>query len=96
MITHIVFFKLKDESAENIKKAKDILKGMEGKIPELKGIEVGVDVTHSDRSYNLALITKFKSLKDLEAYQIHPVHVEVAEYIVYVRASTVTVDFESV
>jgi hypothetical protein len=96
MITHIVLFKLKDESAENIEKARNILMGMEGKIPELKYIEVGVDVTHSDRSYNLAFITKFESINDLEAYQVHPIHVKVAEYIVSVRASTVTVDFKSV
>ena len=96
MITHIVLFKLKDNSIESIEKARDILMDMEGKIPGLKDIEVGIDITHSDRSYNLALITKFESITDLEAYQVHPVHVKVAEYIVSVRASTVTVDFESV
>ncbi|HEX3014469.1 MAG TPA: Dabb family protein [Methanobacterium sp.] len=42
---------------------------MKGKIPELKDIEVGIDITHSDRSYNLALITKFESINDLEVYQ---------------------------
>lgn len=96
MITHIVLFKLKDNSIESIEKARDILMDMEGKIQGLKDIEVGIDITHSDRSYNLALITKFESITDLEAYQVHPVHVKVAEYIVSVRASTVTVDFESV
>ncbi len=95
MITHIVLFKLKDNSTESIEKAKNILTDMEGKIPELKYIEVGADVTHSDRSYDLALITKFNSARDLEAYQVHSVHVKVAEYVLSVRASTVTVDFES-
>lgn len=42
---------------------------MKGKIPELKDIEVGIAITHSDRSYNLALITKFESITDLEVYQ---------------------------
>jgi Stress responsive A/B Barrel Domain. len=69
--------------------------GMEGKISELKDIEVGVDVTHSDRSYNLALITKFESVKNLEAYQINPLHVGVSKYMVSVSASIVAVDFES-
>ncbi len=96
MITHIVLFKLKDESAESVEKARNILMDMKGKIPELKGMEVGTDITHSDRSYNLALITKFESINDLEAYQVHPVHVKVAEYMISVRASTVTVDFEFV
>ena len=96
MITHIVLFKLKDESAESIEKARNILRDMEGKIPELKGIEVGVDVTHSDRSYNLALMTKFDSLESLEAYQINPLHVGVSKYMVSISASIVAVDFESV
>ena len=95
MITHIVLFKLKDESAENIEKARNILMDMDGKIPELKGIEVGVDVTHSDRSYNLALMTKFDSLESLEAYQINPLHVGVSKHMVSVSASIVAVDFES-
>jgi len=52
MITHIVLFKLKDNSKESIEKAQNILRGMEGRIPELKDIEVGVDITRSDRSYD--------------------------------------------
>ena len=96
MITHIVLFKLKDESAESIEKARNTLMDMKGRIPGLKDIEVGIDITNSDRSYDLALITKFDSVKDLDAYQTHPIHVKVAEYIVSVRASTVTVDFKSV
>ena len=95
MITHIVLFKLKDESAESIEKAKNTLMDMDGKIPELKDIEVGIDITHSDRSYNLALITKFDSLESLEAYQINPLHVGVSKYMVSVSASIVAVDFES-
>lgn len=95
MITHIVLFKLKDNSKESIEKAQNILRGMEGRIPELKDIEVGVDITRSDRSYDLALITKFDSVKDLDAYQTHPIHVKVSEYILSVRESTITVDYES-
>jgi len=95
MITHIVLFKLKDNSTESIEKARDVLMDMKGKIPELKDIEVGIDVTHSDRSYDLTLITKFDSVEDLGAYQINPMHVDVSKYLVSVSASIITVDFES-
>lgn len=95
MITHIVLFKLKDESAESIEKAKNTLMDMDGKIPELKDIEVGINITHADRSYNLALVTKFDSLESLEAYQINPIHVGVSKYMVSVSTSIVAVDFES-
>lgn len=95
MITHIVFFKLTDRSPSSILKARDVLMGMEGKIPQLRHLEVGIDILHTQRSYDLALVTKFDSLEDLEAYQNHPVHVEVASYIASVRESAVAVDYES-
>ena len=95
MIIHIVMFKFKNRSEEIIEKAKDMLLNMEGKIKELKHIEVGRDITHSDRSYDVALLTKFESAEDLKAYQINPLHVEVAEYLVSASESIVAVDYES-
>jgi len=95
MITHIVLFKLKDRSMESLEKARNILMGMENKIPELKHIEVGVGINNSDRSYDIALLTKFESLKDLKAYQNNPLHLEVAEYVFSVEESRAVVDYES-
>jgi len=91
MITHIVLFKLIDR--RNAEKARDVLLGMKGKIPQLRHIEAGIDVLHSDRSYDLALITKFDSMEDMKAYQAHPVHVEVLKYMTSVRESSITVDY---
>ena len=53
MIKHIVCFKLKDNRAEECKKAADILKSMESNVDLLRGIEVGVDFLHSPRSYDI-------------------------------------------
>ncbi|MDP3105948.1 MAG: Dabb family protein [Candidatus Methanoperedens sp.] len=50
---------------------------------------------HSERSYDLALVTKFDSMEDMKAYQAHPVHVEVLKYMTSVRESSVTVDYEA-
>jgi hypothetical protein len=95
MITHIVLFKLKNQTEDNRQKAKEVLLGMTGKISQLKYIEVGTDVMHSERSYDIALITKFDSLEDLAAYQIHPEHVKVGAYFATVRESALVVDYES-
>lgn len=95
MITHIVFFKLKDGSEENVARAAQVLKDMEGKIEVLKSIEVGIDVLHSERSYDIALITKFESMEALEVYQVHPVHKKIIEYMLQVREASISVDFES-
>jgi len=67
MITHVVLFKLKDRSVQSVEKAKDVLLGLKSKIPFLRYIEVGTDVLHSERSYDIALITKFDSIEDLQA-----------------------------
>lgn len=95
MITHIVFFKLKDRSEESIARTAAVLRDMEGKIDELKHIEVGIDVLHSDRSYDIALVTKFESLEALQAYQVHPVHQKVIEHMTQVREASASVDYES-
>lgn len=94
MFTHIVFFKLKD--TEKVTEARAILLSMEGKIPELKGLEVGVDELHTERSYDLALITRFDSLEDMNTYQVHEYHVnEVLKYLKPMIESSKAVDFIS-
>ncbi|MFD0697104.1 Dabb family protein [Paenibacillus sp. GCM10027628] len=96
MLTHVVLFKLKDRSPESVQATKRVLTNMEGKIPVLKHIEVGTDVLHLDRSYDIALITRFDSLEDLKAYDTHPLHEEVKVHMKSVLDGTsVCVDFES-
>lgn len=94
MITHIVLFKLKDRSPENIEKARAVLASLSGKIPQLRHLEVGADVLRTDRSYDLALVARFDNLEDLNAYQIHHEHQQVVKYMLSVRESAVAVDYE--
>ncbi|MEE8574935.1 MAG: Dabb family protein [Thermodesulfobacteriota bacterium] len=95
MITHIVFFKLKDSSEENTGKAAGVLRGLEGKVPELRSLEVGTDVIRGERSYDIALTARFDDLAGLEAYRVHPFHVEVAGYIKNESSAVASVDYES-
>lgn len=95
MIVHIVLFKLKEATAENVEKAKERLLSMEGKVEMLRHLEVGVDLIRSERSADVALYTKFDSLEDLQAYQVHPYHAnEVAAYMRSVCSSVVAADYE--
>lgn len=96
MVTHIVFFKLAEPTKENIAAVQAKLLSMEGKIAELRHLEAGIDVIRSERSYDVALITKFDSLADLQTYQVHPYHAgEVVPFIKSVCSGSATVDFES-
>jgi hypothetical protein len=96
MITHVVLFKLKDRSPESVQATKQVLANMEGKIPVLQHIEVGTDVLHLERSYDIALITKFNTLEDIKVYDEHPLHLEVKAHMKKVLdGSSICVDFES-
>lgn len=96
MITHIVFFKLKEQDSASIEAAKEKLLSMAGRIEMLRHLEVGVDVVRSERSYDLALITRFDSHADLDAYQVHPYHAgEILPYMRGACSSVVAVDYLS-
>ncbi|MBE5737239.1 MAG: Dabb family protein [Clostridiales bacterium] len=93
MIKHIVCFKLKD--GEDVNKAKEILLSMKDNVPMLKDIQVGVDILHSERSYDLYLSVVVDDMKALEEYQNHPYHVDVVKTHMHkVRTASVAVDFE--
>ena len=73
-----------------------MLLSMQGKINLLNYLEVGVDVIRSERSYDLALVTRFSSLEDLQAYQVHPYHADVVlPFMRGCSASVVAVDYLS-
>lgn len=94
MFTHIVLFKVKEPTNENLDFLKNTFLSMEGNIDELKSLEVGVDVIGSDRSYNIGIITRFNSKEDYLAYDINEFHVEKVKKIIgpYVECSK-TLDF---
>lgn len=95
MITHIVLFKLTDATPETMAATRAKLLSMDGKIPQLRHLEAGVDLIRSERSYDVALITRFDSLADLQTYQGHPYHAgEVIPYMKSVCSSIVAVDYE--
>jgi heme-degrading monooxygenase HmoA len=80
---------------ETIEVARTALAGLKGPIPQLRHLEIGVNIVHTDRSYDLAVVAKFDSLEDLQSYQNHPLHVEVVKYMQENRRSSVSVDYET-
>lgn len=93
MLTHVVLFKLKDRGPASVAQARARLDTLAGNIPTLLSIEVGEDVLHSGRSYDLALIARFDDPAGLDAYQIHPTHVPVLAYMREAAETIIAVDF---
>ena len=95
MITHIVFFKLTEPTPANMAAVRNRLLSMQGKVDLLRHLEAGTDLIRSERSYDVALVTRFDSMADLQAYQVHPYHA--GEVLPFMRAncsSIVAVDYE--
>lgn len=80
-LTHLVLFRLKEATEENIAAAITQLRSLEGKIPSLRSLHVGADLVHSPRSYDFGLVTTFDDMAGLQAYQEHPVHLPVLTYM---------------
>lgn len=94
MYRHIVLYRLKDRSEASRKALKDQFLSLEGRVPQIRALEVGIDDLASPRSYDVALNLTFDSKQDLAAYKAHPFHVGVSEYVHGVIETSVSCDFE--
>lgn len=98
MITHIVFWQLK-EHAEGRTKAQNIeiitkkLCELKEIIPGLISLEVGTNI--NDGEYDAGLVTVFEDAEALNNYKTHPEHIKVSEFVKSVRLGRACVDFES-
>lgn len=98
MIKHVVMWRIKDDCEGNNKRAtalllKEELESMIGKIDGLNSLEVGINVNTSPAAFDLVMITEHHTLRDLEFYQEHPVHLAVAALIKASTKERVVVDY---
>lgn len=99
MINHVVLFKLKKYDSQSEKQnvisaIEDALLSLLDKIGELKYIEVGINYELESKSHDICLITHFETVDHLDAYRIHPEHLEVAKLIGQHAVERAAVDFE--
>lgn len=100
MITHLVFFNMLPEAGgmsgdANARELVRRLKALPGKIPELVELEAGLDFSGTPASYDVGLMTRFKSREDLETYRVHPAHQEVVKFVQETTSARAVVDYEA-
>lgn len=100
MIKHIVIWKLKEGEGESgnlvtAKKLKQTIEALADEIPEIKQIEVGINIAASDQAGDVVLYSEFGSLADLEIYQNHPAHQKVVEFVREVATERRVVDYDT-
>lgn len=97
MIKHVVLFKLKEFSSQEEKSLKisEIKNGLEALInliPELKKINVGINV-NSNEEFDICLETEHENMDGLKSYAVHPEHIAVAKIIREVLEKRACVDY---
>lgn len=92
MVKHIVMWKLRAKADAAEIKAR--LEALEGKIPGLISVEVGIDFLESEQSADVVLVTELESREALSAYQAHPEHVAVIPLVKGAAIARTVVDYE--
>ncbi len=95
MIKHVVCFKFETPTEAALLKAREVLLSMVGKVPTIREIQVGEDILHSSRSYDLYLSVVVDDLAALNEYANDEYHCSVVKkYMHSVVSASVSVDFE--
>jgi hypothetical protein len=99
MIKHIVMWKLKEHAAgndraTNARLLQERLEALEGKIPGLLKIEVGLDITGAEEAADVVLYSELADWQALEDYQKHPLHQAVVPFVGEIRSERRVVDYE--
>jgi hypothetical protein len=95
MLQHYIFIKYqKSVSDEHIAKFCGRMLALRKSIPGIEHLEIGRDILHDARSWDLILIMRFASTDVLRSYQQHPEHQKVMAFNQPFVADVASVDFE--
>ena len=96
MVKHIVTFKLKgtsEEKKEVAQKFAEALVQLPDDIPQLKTIEVGININPSE-SWDIVLTATANTLNDIAIYSAHPAHQAAVKIISPYKEERACVDYE--
>ena len=96
MIKHVVTFKFKgtqEERKEVATKFAEALVQLPDDIPQLKSIEVGLNMNPAE-SWDLVLTATADSLEDVAIYSAHPAHQAAVAIIAPYKEARACVDYE--
>lgn len=101
MLRHIVLWKVKDEALglkkwELVADLKFRLEALLGRVPEIKSLQVGLNVVKAETACDIALVADFDDLAALQRYVDHHDHQKVVEFVKQIVVERRAVDFELV
>ncbi|GAA2245355.1 Dabb family protein [Herbiconiux moechotypicola] len=98
MIRHVVAWKL--SATDPAQKAADaaaitaLLSSLPPLIPSIASLTVGPNVAYFEKNWDVVLVADYATLADLDAYQQHPAHLEVAPQVAALVSDRASVDIE--
>lgn len=98
MVRHIVLFQLKKTLSESDKlivmnQFKTAIEALPKNIEVIRSIEVKFNMNPAE-VYDIALVSEFDSLEDVNFYAKHPLHVAAGKILAEVKESRACVDYE--
>ena len=99
MIKHIVMFKFTDikNDIDRLTKAKKMqasFSPLQSKIDVVKSYKIGINSKETNFSYDIVIISEYKSWEDLETYIKHPEHKKAIIACADIKKEKAVVDYE--
>lgn len=101
MIRHVVMWKVsedalgEDETKEQaVRRLAGSLNALVEKVPGVVALSAGSNCVDADGNWDMGLVADFENQADLDAYAVHPLHLEVVAQIRAVVSARACVDFE--
>jgi hypothetical protein len=81
MLRHFVFIRYARGTSEgHVAEFCRRMLALRESIPAIRTLEIGRDILHEARSWDLILIMGFDSVEALRSYQQHPLHVQLMQF----------------
>lgn len=95
MLRHIVMLQFSDrETVEKVsKEVQKLLLDLPNQVDALLSIEVGLNINTKPSAFDLVLTADFNNEAGLDAYRVHPAHLQVLEYLEKVVEKATVVDY---
>ena len=93
MIKHIVMWRFKEGTEEQMHRFLNGLKGLVGQIEVIRSFQVGV-LVNPHEIFHATLVCEFDNMDDLNSYATDPRHIAVASICREIALERVAVDFE--
>ncbi|MEV6968228.1 Dabb family protein [Hamadaea sp. NPDC051192] len=91
MLAHVVLMTFGD--AADAAKAKELLEGLAGEVPQIRTLDVRLDELRTPVSAHLVMTSTHDDADGLLGYQQHPAHLEVAAWLRPRLAARTVVDY---